>query len=104
MSSSACVALNRLVGFVGVVFGVLFLLYLFVNSTLLPPEITGLKWWMMGIQKMFSPGVLVGTLIGIASVAAGMSLLLMGKQKRSRAAVVLIVLIILLVIVGVALT
>lgn len=95
--------LNRLAGFIGVVFGVLFLLYLFVMSTLLPPNITGLKWWLMVIQRMFSPGVLLGTLIGIASLLAGVFLLLIGGHKKGVTVAVLIVLVILLAIVGIAL-
>jgi hypothetical protein len=72
-------AMTRLTGAVLVGFGVLFLLYMFVGATLLPPGLTGLTWWAVVIQTMFSRGFILGTLLGMASFATGTSLLILPR-------------------------
>jgi hypothetical protein len=71
----------RLAGVVLIAFGVLFLLYMFAWSTLLPPGLTGLTWWAAVLKQMFSRGAILGTLLGMAAFATGVVLLVLPRGR-----------------------
>ena len=74
---------TRAVGGIAVVFGVLFLLYLFAWCTLMPPGLTGWVWWSRVLGTMVSRGAVAGTALGAACVAGGVFLLLLPAKRGS---------------------
>lgn len=71
----------RIVGVIGIVFGLFILLDCLAGSTLVGPGVKGAGWWARVLQTMFSPhGALAGTVIGIACVSGGLLLLLQPRR------------------------
>lgn len=96
-------ALTRMVGVIVTVFGVLFLLYIFVNCTLLPPELTGRAWWAAVLRTMVSQGAVLGTALGAFCVMGGVFLLLFRAGPRTTiAAVIVMAALAVLIILGIA--
>ena len=89
----------RLVGIIGIVFGLLFLFYLFLGSTLVPPTLIGAAWWATVFRTMFS-AALTGTVIGIAFVVSGLFLLLQPRRKWISWAVLSFMAVLLLIVVA----
>jgi nitrate reductase gamma subunit len=90
-------------GIIAAAFGTLFLLYLFIGNSMLPPELTGAAWWAAVLRAMVSPGAIAGTAIGITLVVGGILLMLRRSPSRSSfvsiaAAAVIAVLILLVII------
>jgi hypothetical protein len=74
--------LTRMVGVIATVFGVLFLLYIFVGCTLVPPELTGRAWWAAVLRTMVSQGAILGTALGAVFVLGGVCLLFFRAKPR----------------------
>lgn len=73
---------TRVAGIIATAFGALFLFYLFMWSTLLPPELTGAAWWTAVLRTMFSRGAVEGTVIGIVVVIGGIFLMFQRSTPR----------------------
>jgi hypothetical protein len=75
-------SLTRVAGIIAAAFGTLFLFYIFMWSSLLPPELTGAAWWAAVLRTMVSRGAVAGTAIGIAVVVGGIFLLFQRSKPR----------------------
>ena len=73
---------TRLAGIAAASFGVLFLFYIFLNSTLLPPGLKGMAWWSAVLRTMVSRGAVAGTLLGVLFVIGGIVLIFQGRRHR----------------------
>ena len=74
--------LTRIVGVLFTAFGAMFLLYLFLWSTLVPPDLKGAAWWAAVFHMMFGPGAILGTMVGIVCVGGGLILILQRAGRR----------------------
>ncbi len=90
--------LTRVAGAIATGFGVLFLLYIFLGCTLVPPELTGAAWWFAVLRTMVSQGAVFGTALGAFCVVAGLFLLFFraGPQPTLLAVIVMVALAILI--------
>jgi hypothetical protein len=94
--------LTRLAGVIATVFGVLFLLYIFVNCTLVPPELTGSAWWATVLRTMVSQGAVLGTALGAVCILGGVFLLFFRPKPRpTLLAVIVMVALAVLIIFGI---
>jgi hypothetical protein len=91
----------RLTGIIAVCVGLLFLLWMFVWCTLIPPGLTGAEWWAAVLGKMVSSGEICGTMIGCACILGGTFLLVQRSNRQPSIAtrVVLAVLVALIILV-----
>jgi hypothetical protein len=74
---------TRTAGIIAAAFGALFLLYIFLWSTLLPPELTGAAWWTAVLRTMVSRGAGAGTAIGTVALVGAIILTLRRSPPRS---------------------
>ena len=84
-------SVTRVAGIIAAAFGAMFLFYIFIGSTLLPPELTGAAWWAAVFRTMVSRGFVAGTAIGIALVVSGILLILRQSPPRSLLVSILVV-------------
>jgi hypothetical protein len=74
--------LTRAAGVIATVFGVLFLLYIFVMCTLVPPGLTRAAWWATVLRTMVSQGAVLGTALGAVCIVGGVFLLFLRPRPR----------------------
>jgi hypothetical protein len=95
--------LTRIAGVLATVFGVLFLLYIFVGCTLQPPELTGSAWWAAVLRTMVSQGAVLGTALGSVCILGGVFLLLFrAGPRRTLAAMIVMAALAVLIVLGIA--
>ena len=75
-------SLTRIAGVLFMAFGAMFLLYVFLWSTLQPPDLKGAAWWGPVFHTMFGPAGVLGTGLGIVCVGGGFILLLQRAGRR----------------------
>lgn len=99
-------SLTRVAGIIAVVCGVLFLLYIFAWSTLMPPEMTGAAWWTQVLRTMVSRGAITGTALGTVCVVGGIFLLFLRSttHRPSLIAVIVMTVLAVLIALGVAMS
>ncbi len=73
---------TRIAGAIAAVMGIFFLLYLFLWSTLQPPNLRGAAWWASVFHTMIRGWTIVGDLLAVGLILGGVFLILQRSRPR----------------------